>query len=130
MFNTSATSCSLLLTGASCLLGPVCLTFRLRGLADIRTNSAKLFALADLLNAKPRWIKRSRRQNCFRDALIALDGRAANASYRDIATAVAGAEPSRAAWTKTNRSLKDHMHRALKAGAGLCDGGYRALIGQ
>ena len=130
MFNTSATSCSLRLTGSSCLLGPVCLTFRLRGLADIRTNSAKLFALADLLIAKPRWIKRSRRQNCLRDALIALDGRAANASYRDIATAVAGAEPSRGAWTKTNRSLKDRMHRALKAGAGLCDGGYRTLISQ
>ena len=129
LLRTTAASLALHLLGASSLRHAVCLTFQFNGLATISTTATKLLALSDLLVASPRWVKRSRRQNCFRDALIALDGHAVGATYRDIATVVTGAKPASADWSKTSRSLKDRMHRAHRAGSILCASGYRALIG-
>ena len=129
LFRTTAASLALRLLGASSLCHAVRLTFQVNGLAAMSTTATKLLSLSDLLVASPRWVKRSRRQNCFRDALIALDGHAVGATYRDIATVVTGAQPASADWSKTSRSLKDRLHRALKAGCMLRDCGYRTLIG-
>jgi hypothetical protein len=64
----------------------------------------------------------------LRDALIVLDGRAAGASYRDIASVIYGADRARAAWNSPSRSIKDRLHRAFNIGKAFRDGGYRALI--
>ncbi len=129
LFRTTAASLALRLLGASSLRHAVRVTFQVNGLAAISTTANKLLALSDLLVASPRWVKRSRRQNCLRDALIALDGHAVGATYRDIATVVTGVKPANADWSKTSRSLKDRMHRAFKACSMLRHGGYRSLIG-
>ncbi len=64
----------------------------------------------------------------LRDALIALDGRRAHATYRDIATVIFGAERTGEAWRSASTALKDRIRRALKRGLELVAGGYRELL--
>ena len=129
LINTSERALMLRLCGQTTLNGPVCLTFQIAGLRALPAAGLSLLSLPDLLASRPRTLDRSRRRLLMRDALVALDGRTAGASYREIAAVIAGAERAQAAWKSSDHSLKDRMRRALKAGLALCNGRYRLLIG-
>jgi hypothetical protein len=64
----------------------------------------------------------------MREALVALDGLCAGASYREMAAVLYGAEEARAAWSSLSRAMKDRMCRALRKGERLRDGSYRKLL--
>ena len=127
---TSEKSITLRLRGRPIIRSPVTVTLQIRGLSQAARQGALLAALPGLLRQAPRVIERTRRQIFLRDALVALDARAAGGSYRDIATVIAGAERARTAWASPSRALKDRMRRVLQSGAALRDGGYRHLIAQ
>jgi hypothetical protein len=64
----------------------------------------------------------------LRNALIALDGRLADASYREIAEIIHGPAFVAERWGRGQRNLKDQMIRAARRGQWLMDGGYRDLL--
>ncbi len=119
---------TLRLHGAHAVDQPVVLTFQIPGLSRARALGTLLAGLPDLLAAVPRRPQHSLRNILMRDSLIALDGRRAGASYRDMASIIHGAPSAHYDWKSGNRSIKDHLHRALKLGMTLRDGGYRTLI--
>lgn len=63
-----------------------------------------------------------------RNALIALDGHAAGASHREIATVIFGAKDTAQSWRTTGKSLKFQVIRARERGEALINGGYRNLL--
>ena len=77
---------------------------------------------------KPRWIKRTRSQLLLRDALIAVDGRDAGASHREVAEVSVGRKRVREEWSARGGWLKERMRRALAVGEALCDGGHWKYI--
>ena len=128
LIRTTTRSVILRLHGAHVIDSPVVLTFQVPGLAKARPLGALLTALPDLLSAAPRHAKQSIRQTLMRNALMALDGRRAGASYRDLAAIIYGTRVADEAWKNQNRSLKDRLHRALTFGIAMRDGGYRKLL--
>ena len=130
LINTSDKALTLRLRGATALLGPVCLTFQIAGMRALPYSGRSILRLPDMLTGRPRKFNRSRRKLLLRDALVAIDGRQAGATYRDVAVVVAGAESARTAWRNSDHSLKDRMRRALKSGMLLRNGRYRILIKQ
>jgi hypothetical protein len=64
----------------------------------------------------------------YRDYLVALDGRLAGRSYRDIAELLYGSERVEAFWTDDTRGLKSKVRRAVECGLALMNGGYRDLL--
>ena len=130
LINNSDKALKLSKRGKTALRGPVCLTFQIVGLRALPVAGRSILSLPDLLTARPRKFNRSRRQRLLCEAVIALDGRTAGATYQDVAVVIAGAERARMAWKNSDHSLKDRMRRALKAGMLLRNGRYRILIEQ
>jgi hypothetical protein len=64
----------------------------------------------------------------LRLALIALDGMAARASYREIAAAIYGLKRANEAWASSSRALKDQIRRACQRGKELMAGAYCKLV--
>ena len=64
----------------------------------------------------------------YRDYLVALDGRLAGRSYRDIAEVLYGSERVGEYWTDDTRGLKSKVRRAVESGLALMNGGYRDLL--
>ena len=122
LINTTDKALTLRLRGTTALRGPVCLTFQIAGMTALPGAGRALQNLPDLLTGRPRKPNRSRRRLLLREALIALDGRAAGATYQDVAVVTAGAETARAAWKTADPLLKDRMRRALKSGARMKQG--------
>jgi hypothetical protein len=91
---------------------------KLKGIAAI------LASYADLLNMRPRWTKRTRDQELIRDSLVAVDGRAAGASHREVAEVIFGHKRVREEWSARGGWMKDRMWRALTKGEALCGGGH------
>jgi hypothetical protein len=116
-------------SGSCALETPIRLTLVVDGLAAAHTAGALIAALPDVLSGDPRWVRRSRRQLQFRNAVMALDGRAHGASYWQIAAIAVGPERARSERASLGRSLKDLMRRALAKGEALRDGAYRQLLG-
>ena len=73
---------------------------------------------------EPSWTARSL---STRNALIAVDGDGARASYREIARVMYEAAYSDVAWRK-NASLKDGVRHALHRGRAMIAGSYRRLL--
>ncbi len=120
----------LLIEGADLLDGPVSLSFITPGTAELGSAIDKLSALRRILTGSPqlrqplhRWSTQSLR---LRDALIALDGHAAGASYREIAAVIFGKHRVASEWP--DPALKDRVRRALRRGQAYANGGYRTLI--
>jgi hypothetical protein len=121
----------LLIEGADLLSGPVYLNFIIPGLTGIGSAIEKLVALRQIL-ARPAelpytpraWSAQTLR---LRNALIALDGHAAGASYRDVAAVIFGKHRVARDWP--DPSLKDLVRRSLKRGQAYAGGGYLAFIG-
>ena len=64
----------------------------------------------------------------YRDYLVALDGRLAGRSYRDIAEVLYGPDRIGPYWTDDSRGYKSKVIRAAKCGLALMNGGYRELL--
>jgi hypothetical protein len=120
----------LLIEGADLLSGPVSLTFVIPGIAGLGSAIDKLAALrrilarpVELLHAPRQWSAQTLR---LRNALIALDGHVAGASYRDVAAVIFGKDRVARDWP--DPSLKDHIRRSLRRGQAYMNGRYRTLI--
>lgn len=66
-------------------------------------------------------------QNCL-EALVALDGHLAGASYREIARVIVGEDRVEAEWHGGQGALKTRIVRAVKRGQTLMIGGYKSLL--
>lgn len=120
----------LLIEGADVAVAPVAITFLVRGLAALREASDHLAALRRILSpasrrlAPPRWTPTTRK---LRDAVVAIDGRDAGASYYEVAVVLHGVEYVERNWrTGLKRSMRHHLRRGLE----LSRGGYRNLLRQ
>jgi hypothetical protein len=118
----------LIIEGADVTAGPVEVTFLVRGLQGVRQAPDHLATLRRILSptsrlpASPRWTPTTRK---LRDALVALDGRAAGASYHDVAIVIYGIGYVVRNWrTGLKRSMRHHLARGLA----LSRGGYRDLL--
>jgi hypothetical protein len=127
LVRTSKRSLTVRLTGHRASQGPVCLTFHVPA-RSAKHAAAYLASYRDLLAMKPRWLKRTRRQLLVRDALIAVDGRDAGASHREVAEVSIGRKRVREEWSARGGWLKERMRRALAVGEELCDGGHWKYI--
>jgi hypothetical protein len=67
-------------------------------------------------------------QERLRQALLALDGSLAGASYRQIANTVFGEKRVREEWSAGSRFLKERVRRLVAKGHALMNGGYRDLL--
>jgi hypothetical protein len=90
----------------------------------LKRIAAILASYADLLNIRPRWTKRTRDQELLRDSLIAVDGRAAGASHREVAEVIFGHKRVCEDWSARGGWMKDRMWRALTKGEALCGDGH------
>ena len=109
---------------------PINVTIFIDGLANAKPMGALLLKVPTLLSSQPRCVLSSVSRIFLRTALIALDGRRAGASYRDVAEVAFGTRNASEAWTNTGRAMKDHVIRASKHGAALAGGGYVRLLRQ
>lgn len=130
-FISDRTTLSVILDGAAVTVAPARVVFHVEGLEQLERARDGFATLNDIISDT---IKRS--DECrwtaaslaMRDALVALDGHRAGATYRDIATVVFGAERTGEAWRSSSTALKDRIRRALKRGLELVAGGYRQLL--
>lgn len=120
----------LLIEGADLFSGPVSLNFIVSGIVEISSAIDKLSALRRILarssplqHALRHWSAKTLR---LRNAIIALDGHAAGASYREIAAVIFGRDRVARDWP--DPSLKDPVRRSLSRGQAFANGGYRTLI--
>lgn len=122
---------SVILDGAAVAVAPARVLFHIDGLEHIERVSDGLATLSEILRHNMEGLEDgtwTATSLAMRDALIALDGHRARASYRDIATVIFGAERTSEAWQSTSTALKDRIRRALKRGLELVAGGYRELL--
>ena len=117
-----------MLTGHRASQAPVRLTFQVPAGPRTKEVAAVLALYADLMTTRPRWTKRTRDQELIRDSLIAVDGRAAGASHREVAEVIFGHKRVREEWPGRGDWMKQRMWRALTKGDTLCGGGYLRLI--
>lgn len=120
----------LTITGALATIAPVAFSFLVRDISELAAVSRRLSKLDSLWSASrslgkapPRWTARTRK---LRDALIALDGRRAGASNREIAAVIYGHDWVEHDWP--NAGLQDRLRRDLQRGLALSNGGYRDLL--
>ena len=64
----------------------------------------------------------------LRDALIALDGKCAGVTRREIARVIYGHAAVAAQWSDPSGGMKDRVKRSIKRGERLMSGGYRTLL--
>jgi hypothetical protein len=110
--------------GADVTAGPVRFSLVMRSLTAIHEACAHLEALRRILSQAPGPTDWTAAALNLRNALIALDGRAAGASYREIAVVLHGPEYVAANWL----GLKERMRRHLWRGRTLSRGGYRNFL--
>jgi len=119
-------------SGASMFDRPLRARFVTEGLdRGVSGRASKAFSdLAAFLSQRPQppepgWTERKK---SMRDALIALDGKAAGASYRDIARVNVGAKEADVVWHGKRWTPKDRVRKGLARSRGLMLGGYRRLL--
>ena len=128
LLRTSEDSVTIDIRGARVYRGPTTLTFQVPGFVKAEVAGRTLQKLSKIIASPSRWQKLTRRQILLRDAAATLDGTAQGATYRDIATAIYGAQRAHAAWSGSDRSLKDKLRYARAVGEKLRAGGYRTLM--
>lgn len=130
-FKSVRQTLSVILDGAAVAVAPARVLFHIDGLEHIKRVSDGLATLSEILRYNMEGLEDgtwTATSLAMRDALIALDGHRARASYRDIATVIFGAERTAEAWRGASTALKDRIRRALKRGLELVAGGYRELL--
>lgn len=122
---------SVILDGAAVAVAPVRVILHIDGFEHIERVSDGLATLGGILRHSIEGLEDgtwTATSLAMRDALIALDGHQARASYREIATVIFGAERTAEAWRGASTALKDRIRRALKRGLEMAAGGYRELL--
>jgi hypothetical protein len=113
----------------SVLAGPVCLVYRLAGLAAVRAPLDTLQGLLRLCRSgrlhRPALRSRNRRLILL---LRAHDALQAGASQREIAEVLLSGEAARARWRTEVPSLRLRAQRLAKGAQAMADGGYRSLL--
>lgn len=130
-FTSDRHTVSVMLDGAAVAVAPARVVFHVDGLQRLeraRDGFATLSEILTLNRERPEDWPWTATSLAVRDALIALDGHRAGATYRAIATVIFGAERTEEAWRSTSTALKDRIRRALKRGLSLVAGGYRELL--
>jgi len=120
---------NLVVTDGSLLVGNRALKFHHQGLKSAAKHFEALkllsqFAAETAVSTSPAVSSDSK----YRDYLVALDGRLAGHSYRDIAEVLYSSERVGAYWTDDTRGLKSKVRRAVECGLALMNGGYRDLL--
>jgi len=129
LIHTTDAAIAVILRGDRIIKTPVDVVFHIDGLARAHSAGAVLMALPRVLTGPPRQAVKSVRRNLLRNALIALDGRRAGASYREMAAVAFGRTKTAVAWTSPSRAMKDQMFRAHDRGIELAGGGHIRLLG-
>jgi hypothetical protein len=118
----------LAIDGADVAAGPVAITLLVQGFGAIGraiehlTTLRRILSPASRLRPDPGWTPTTHKLHA---ALVALDGRAAGASYHEVAIVLHGVEYVERNWeTGLKRSMRHHLRRGLA----LSRGGYRNLL--
>lgn len=130
-FTSNRRTLPVILDGAAVAIAPARVAFHVDGVEHLDRACEAFATLNEILReGTPRWkeLRWTATSLAVRDALIALDGNRARASYRDIATVIFGPERTEKAWRSASTAIKDRVRRALKRGLKLAAGGYRELL--
>lgn len=113
----------------SLLFGECAITFFHDGLNTVIRHSDTLKILRHLTSERLDTAEKPDVSDSkYRDYLIALDGRLAARTYRDIAEVLYGQDSVGTYWTDDTRGLKSKVRRAVECGVALMNGGYRDLL--
>jgi len=119
----------LIVTDGSFLTGNCALKFHHCGLKSAARHFETLKILTQLTKeSAAAAVPISTFDSKYRDYLVALDGRLAGRSYRDIAEVLYGPDRVGSHWTDDTWGLKSKVRRAVECGLALMNGGYRDLL--
>lgn len=120
---------TLSIRGAAVAVAPACVTFEMKGLADLFAGQRNIALLQELVKQGPAtasaWSVTGSEK---RDALIALDAHWHGASHRDVALLIFGPEKVQAEWIADGCDLKDYVRRCRSRGVRYMQGSYRRLL--
>lgn len=128
LIHTTDAAIAIKLSGDRIIENPVNVMFHVDGLARAAAVGSLLVQLPRVLTGPCRHALQSVRRNLLRNALIALDGRRAGASYREMAVVAFGLKRAAVAWNSPSRAMKDQMIRAHDKGVELSGGGHLRLF--
>ncbi len=118
--------------GADVLADDTALTYHIDGLdgpARRQVETWRRLASLRVRRSSPGRKRKPRQQVLrFRESLMALDGRLAGASDREIATRLYGQETVAESWRTADDSLRARTRRRIARGLHLMNGGYRQLL--
>jgi hypothetical protein len=106
------------------------LTVEHGGISDLDTRLRALQAFIDYCRGsfRPAPSERGFGPQRLKDALIALDGKLAGASLRQIAEMLFGPEPVARDWNHGSGITRERARRAVRRGVALMTGGWRDLL--
>ncbi len=133
IFKTSSKRVGLRVDGALATLAPVRLIFSTVGVNGASKAVGEFALLTEVLfpdsgKAAPKFKSQPVTRIEFRDALIALDGKCAGATRREIASVIYGEPAVSAEWSDPSERMKDRVKRSIKRGLRMMNGGYRKLL--
>ena len=113
----------------SLLDAPCHVTFEIDGMARVNSGISAMQTLVKLRqkDGSDAWNSMMRDGKYF-DYLVALDGRLAGRTYRDIAEVLYGTDRIGPYWTDDSRGYKSKVRRAVERGLALMNGGYCELL--
>jgi Uncharacterized conserved protein (DUF2285)/Family of unknown function (DUF6499) len=122
-------SASMMVKDSTFLIGECALTFEISGLNEAKRACETLKMLNDFCSDNSEFVHvQSDYHSKYLVYLVALDGRLAGRSYRDIAEVLYGLERIGPYWTDDSRGFKSKVRRAVESGLTLMNGGYRDLL--
>jgi hypothetical protein len=128
VLRANRTSLQFPVEGDDLAAGPVTMSFLVHGFGSLSRASDELTALRRIVSETAQtatslsWTPGAQK---LRDAFVTLDGRVAQASYREIAVVLYGHDHVERNW---ETGLKERMRRHLKRGLDLTQGRYRELL--
>ena len=133
IFKTSHKRVALQVDGSLTTLGPVRLAFSTISMSGVSKAVGEFALLTEILFPDPgKAAPKSKSQPVtrieLRDALIALDGKCAGVTRREIARVIYGHAAVAAQWSDPSGGMKDRVKRSIKRGERLMNGDYRTLL--
>ena len=122
-------SAHMVVRNSTFLIGESVVTFEIRGLEEPEKPFVAIRTLRAMrLDRRSESEFQNEYHSKYFDYLVALDGRLAGRSYRDIAEVLYGPDRIGPYWTDDSRGYKSKVIRAAKCGLALMNGGYRDLL--
>ena len=128
LFRDAERAATLRLDGARAGIGPVNVTFLIRGFPAPRPLADRFRTFRALITSPRPTARPSRLRLFWRDALLALDARQIGMSHREIAALLDGADPARKREFRATEFLRARVRHAILRGQQLRDGDYRKLL--